>query len=48
MELLRILRIVVVVKTEVIPRVTLAAVDSSGMQNEIQDKTTMSADGEYT
>ena len=39
---------VVVVNTEVIPRVTLAAVDSSGIQNEIQDKTTISAEGEYT
>jgi hypothetical protein len=37
---------VVVVKIEVIPSVTLAAVDSSGIQNEIQDKTTISAEGE--
>ena len=40
------LRIVVVVKTEVIPSVTLAAVDSSGIQNEIQERTTISAEGE--
>ena len=46
MELLRIFRIVVVVRTEVIPSVTLAAVDSRGIQNEIQDKTTIRADGE--
>ena len=37
---------VVVVNTDVIPNVTLAAVDSSGIQNEIQDKTTISAEGE--
>ena len=37
---------VVVVSTEVIPRVTLAAVDSSGIQNEIQERMTMRAQGE--
>ena len=39
-------RIVVIVKTEVIPRATLAAVDSFGMQKLIHEIMTMRAHGE--
>ena len=46
MDLLRMLRIVVIVSTDVIPRVTLAGVDSCGMQKEIQEITTIRAHGE--
>ena len=41
-----ILRMVVIVKTDVIPSATLAAVDSLGMQKLIQDIMTIKAQGE--
>ena len=40
-----IFNIVVIVNTEVIPRAMRAAVASGGIQNDIQDKITMSAQG---
>lgn len=45
-EVLSILRIVVIVSTDVIPSATLAAVDSFGMQKLIHDIITIRAQGE--
>ena len=42
-----IFNIVVIVKTDVIPRATLAAVDSFGMQKLIHEIITIRAHGEY-